>query len=161
MTANTIELAPATSGGMVTLGATGSGLSLLSMAGLSANNLVVGAVTQPNGTTPTTTAGSIAIAGAFAFSASGTLTLDAASSTAAGASGAVTQSAPLTGVQVLSGTADSFSLINSGNDIATVADLDCSPTATRRLVDGTNLTLSGIISGSNVFLEVAKPAGSR
>jgi fibronectin-binding autotransporter adhesin len=150
VSANTIELAPATSGGAVTLGATGSGLSLLSMAGLSTNNLVIGAVTQPNATTPTTTAGSIAIAGAFNFTSSGTLTLDA--------SGAVTQSAPLTGVQTLSGTAGSFSLTNSGNDIATVANL----TATNGdaiLVDGNDLTLTGTISGNNLFFEVAATAG--
>lgn len=148
--ANTIELAPATSGGMVTLGATGSGLSLPSMDGLVTNNLVIGAVTQPNATTHTTTAGSIAIAGAFPFSASGTLTLDA--------SGAVTQSAPLTGVQVLSGTAGSFSLFNSGNAIATVADLTAT-NGNATVVDGTNLELIGSISGSNLLFEVATTDG--
>jgi filamentous hemagglutinin family protein len=159
VTANTVELAPATAGGAVTLGATGSGLSLPSMTGLVANNLLVGAVTQPNATAPTISAGSIAITGAFAFTGSGTLTLDAASSTAAGASGAVTQSAPLTGVPVLSGTADSFTLTNSGNAITTVANL----TATNgdaTLVDGVNLTLSGTISGDNLFVEVAATGGT-
>lgn len=156
--ANTIELAPATAGGTVTLGGTGSSLSLPSMAGLVANNLLIGAVTQPNGTSPTITAGSIDIAGAFTFSGSGTLTLDAASSTAAGASGAVTQSAPLTGLQVLSGTADSFSLTNSGNAIATVANLTAT-NGSATVVDGSNLTLTGSISGGNLFFEVAKTDG--
>jgi hypothetical protein len=147
--ANTIELAPATAGGVVTLGGTGSGLSLPSMTGLITNNLVVGAVTQPTDTTPTTTAGSIAIAGAFNFTSSGTLTFDA--------SGAVTQSAPLTGVPVLSGTAGSFSLTNSGNTITAVTDLKANGAAA--VVDGANLTLSGTISASNLFFEVAATGG--
>ena len=150
VTANTVELAPATAGAAVTLGATGSGLSLASMTGLNATNLVVGAVTQPNGTTPTTTAGSINVAGAFNFTSSGTLTLDA--------TGAVTQSAPLTGVQVLSGTAGSFNLTNSGNSIATLTDFNATGDAT--VVDGTDLTLSGSISGNNLFFEVAKAGGT-
>jgi filamentous hemagglutinin family protein len=167
--ANTIELAPATAGGTVTLGTTGAGLSLVSMAGLSTNNLIIGAVTEPtapgtggttslSSTTPTTTAGSIVIGGAFTFVGSGTLTLDASSSSATGASGAVTQTAALT-TSTLSGTADSFALTNTGNSITTATDL----TATGGdlvLVNGANLGLTGTISGHNVFIEVAEAGGT-
>jgi hypothetical protein len=154
----TVELAPATSGGIVTL---------VSTAGLSTSNLLVGAVSEPNAPTnvpvtqlniggPTTTAGGIVIGGSFTFN--GALTLDAASSTAPGASGAVTQTAPLT-VSILSGTADSFTLTNPGNAITTATNLTAA-NGDLALLDGANLELTGSIRGRNVFLEVANPGGA-
>jgi filamentous hemagglutinin family protein len=157
VTANTIELAPATSGGTVTVGASGGGLSLPSMAGLSATNLVVGAVTQPAGGPLTTTAGAIVIGGAFTFTATGSLTLDAASS--AGASGAVTQTAPLTGVSILSGTANSFTLTNSGNAIGTLVNLTA--TAGDVSVASEIVLAADSVSAAagNVYLSSSAPAG--
>jgi hypothetical protein len=158
VTAGTIELAPATAGGTVTLGAAGTGLSLTSTAGLASNNLVIGAVTQPGGAEPTVSAGGVAINGAFTFAATGSLTLDAASSTASGASGAVTQSAPLTDLTVLSGTADSFALTNSGNAISTLVNL----TATSRDLDvasGAELFADGLAANTGNIYLVSLPSG--
>ena len=161
VTAAAIEVAPATAGSTVTLGATGAGLSLASAVGLSSTNLVVGAATPFGATTPIASAGSIAINGTFAFTGQGALTLDAASTTAPGANGAVTQSAtqsaPLTVAGSFSGTANSFNLLDAGNSIpvltnvtATSGDLNVASTTT--IAPASVSARSG-----NIFLESAEP----
>ncbi len=147
-----IELAPATAGGTVTLGSSGAGLSLLSMSGLSATDLTVGAVTQPGGTSPTTTAGGVMIGGAFTFTGTGSLVLDAASSTAPGADGVVRQTAALTDAAQLSGSADTFALTSSGNAISTLVDMTAS-TGEIAVISGTALAAAGLSApAGSVFL---------
>src|SRR5262249_9171330 len=106
LTGTTVELAPLTSGTTVTLGGSGSGLSVSSAAFITATTLRIGAVTVP-GSGLTTTAGPIAIGGAFNTTGISTLNLDA--------TGAVTQTAALTGGSQLTGSAASFTLLNAGN----------------------------------------------
>jgi filamentous hemagglutinin family protein len=157
VTAATIQLAPATIGGTVTLGGGGSGLSLTSMTGLATTNLQIGGVTEPAGGAPVTTAGSIAIGGAFAFTGAGTLTLDASS--AGGATGAITQTAPLTGVPILSGTANSIALTNAGNVITTLVSLTAT-SGDLALVSGTGLSATGVSATvGNVYLESTAVGG--
>jgi hypothetical protein len=147
--ANTAELAPFTAGSTVTLGAAGPGLSLVDTTNFNVVFMTIGAVTDPVTKASTTTAGGIAITGPFAFSGEvGPLTLDAASTTAPGATGAVTQTAPLT-VAGVSGTADSYALTNPANSIGDVTNL----TATRGDAD--------IVSTQALFPDtVAAPAGN-
>ena len=106
---SSFDLGPNTNGSTVTLGAPRSGLSLASLNGISASDVTIGAVILPGGSR-IITAGSINIAGAFA--ASGTLELDA--------TGAITQSAPLTGGTTLLGNAGSIVLLNAGNAISSL-----------------------------------------
>ena len=149
--APTIELAPATAGGTMTLGASGSGLSLPSTAGMTATNLLVGGVTQPGGLAPVVTAGAITVAGTF--SAAGVTTLDLDTT------GAISQSAPLINVATLAASAADVMLGNSGNLIGTSAGI----TATSGnvvLVDGGNLILNGSYSGDDLFFEVAAAGGT-
>jgi filamentous hemagglutinin family protein len=113
----TFELAPNTAGKAVTLGAPG-GLSLLSLAGIAADVLRIGAVTQPGGSLAAT-AGSIAINGIF--DASGK-TLDLRATTSGGGTGAVTESLfSHLNAGTLVGDATSLTLTGLfGNSIATL-----------------------------------------
>jgi len=140
------ELAPNTQGLGVTLGASGSGLSLTTLNGIGPISLRIGAVTLPGNATPTTTAGSIVVAGSFGASGIG-LELDA--------TGQVTETAGATLTAAsLTGTAAGFQLSTTGNAIGTIDDL----TATGgniTVVDGESLVLTGTQSGNNLFFEVA------
>jgi filamentous hemagglutinin family protein len=94
---STLEVAPATSGGTITLnGPAGSSLDLDALLGAGENLLRIGAVTPAGGSAATTVAGSIAVGGSFGTS-SVNLELDANGPITEGASGALT-AATLTGL---------------------------------------------------------------
>jgi filamentous hemagglutinin family protein len=153
-----IELAPATSGGTVTVGTSGGGLSIVSLTGLGTTNLSIGAVSLPGGGT-LTTAGSISFAGPLDFSALGTLSLQASSATAPGASGAITQSVPLTGVSALSALANSIDLTNPGNSITRLNQMTAT-TGDVSVVSGTPLTVAGVSApAGNAFFESTAAGG--
>jgi filamentous hemagglutinin family protein len=150
-TAGVFEFAPG-SAATITLGAA-SGLSLTNTTGITAGELVIGAVTLPSGATPTITGAAITVAGTF--DAGGrALELDAA--------GAVNQAAPLLNVTRLSGQAASYTLINPANTIGQLAGaIGAFPTAalsatggTIAVIDNAALTIGGSVSATagNVFL---------
>jgi filamentous hemagglutinin family protein len=139
--ANTVELAPATPGGTVTLGAPTSGLDLLCTCDLTANILRIGAVTEPGTTTPTITAGGITIAGTFNAGAVTTLELDAS---AAAGSGAITQSFPLINVGILTGNAASVVLNGTSNTVDTIGNFTA--TGGFALTNATDLIIAGTVS---------------
>ncbi|HTI80757.1 MAG TPA: hypothetical protein VL614_09955 [Acetobacteraceae bacterium] len=141
------DLGPNTKGGTVTLGATGSGLSLTSLNGITAGDVTIGVVIPPGGSR-ITTAGSINIAGAFA--ASGTLEFDA--------TGAVTQSAPLTGGTTLLGSAGSIALLNKGNAISSIGLTANS--GNLQIADTSALTvLSATAQNGSVYLATTNAGG--
>jgi filamentous hemagglutinin family protein len=167
----TFELAPNTSGSLVSLGTTG-GLSLVSLTGITAERVRIGAVTEPvSGFS--TTAGSITVGGTgFAAGTTRVLELDAM--------GDVGQTAPLINVGTLTGTAGSFTLTDIQNTITTIG-LPAAGTlgslgATGPVVidDATNLTIAGdvlagpagasvsVLNGNTLTVngEAASPAGS-
>ena len=156
LTATTFELAPATLGGTVTLGASPGGLSLVSLAGVSAATVRVGAVTLPGAVAPSITAGAVTIAATFDASTTSTLVLGASG---AQGSGAISQSAPLTGVGTLAATGASVILADTGNRIGASSGITAS-SGDIVLVDGVNLTLNGVYSGQNLFFEVASKGGN-
>ncbi len=134
------ELAPNTTGSTVTLGASGGGLSLTSMTGITTGNIRIGAVTLPGGGTPTT-AGALNVGGTFATGATN-LILDA--------SGAVTQAAPLVGNGHLSGTAASYVLMNTANAFSQINGL----TATGgniQLFDAAAALLGSVSATGNIY----------
>jgi hypothetical protein len=151
ITAGVFELAPNTPGTGITLGAAGVGLSLPSLTGIGAFDIRIGAVTEPGNTSPTTTAGSINIAGNFG-AGNVAAELDA--------TGNVTEatSASLT-TNVLTGTAASFSLPSPTNAIAGVDTLTAT-SGNIGIVDDTNLVLTGIQSAQNLFYEVVLSGGT-
>jgi hypothetical protein len=145
------ELAPNTPGLAVTLGANGSGLSLASLTGISLTNIRIGAVTTPGNTTPTTTAGSIAVAGnigaddiEFELDATGQVTE---------APGAALSAAFLTG------TAASFQLTSTANSIENIFDLVATG-GDITVVDSEDLNLSDVVSGRNLFFQIATTGGT-
>jgi hypothetical protein len=144
------ELAPDTQGLGVTLGATGSGLSLVSLAGIAATTLRIGAVTLPGGEGPTTTAGAIVIGGSFGADF---IDLDLE------AIGQVTQApGAVLSAFSLGGTAASFLLTNVNNVIVQIGDLVATG-GDITIVDSTDLTLTGTQSANNLFFEVAAGDG--
>ncbi len=107
----TVEIAPWTHGAAVTLGTTGAGLALASLGAVSAERVRIGEITRPGGSA-TTTAGSIAINGAFdATVGINVLELDAVDG--------ITQTAPLA-ARTLTGAAGSIALGNTLNAIGTI-----------------------------------------
>jgi len=103
------ELAPLS--GTMTLGVSVLDLSLASLRGIGPDVLRLGAVTLPGDVTPTTTAGSIEVAGTFGSTAI-SLELDS--------SGGITEAAPLI-AGTLSGTAGGAALLTAANTIDTLA----------------------------------------
>jgi filamentous hemagglutinin family protein len=144
----TFELAPATANPM-TLGIT-SGLSLANLTGITTGTLRIGAVTQPGNTSPTTTAGSIVIGGAFGADFIG-LDLEASSQVTQTAGAVLTANS-------LTGTAAGFQLTNAINAIGTINNLVATG-GDIAVVDGDDLTLAGVQSGNNLFYEVAAVDG--
>ncbi len=139
--AATVEMAPNTSNLAMTLGDVG-GLSLISQSGFKTGNFIFGAVSVPGGS-QTTTAGSINVAGTgFDTAGVSTVTLDA--------TGAVTQTAKLTGNSKLQGKAASFTLLNSGNDFSAIA---LNATAGDiQVVDSASVILSGNTASANIYI---------
>jgi hypothetical protein len=156
VSATTIELAPATPGATITVGAAG-GLQVPAT-GFNFSILTLGAVTTPTGGTRLTTAGAIAIDGPYAFTG-GVLDLEASSATATGASGAVTQTVPLTGIGSLRGTADSITLTDPGNAIGDINNLTA--TAGDLSIVSTNALFPSAVAApaGNVFLATSNPTG--
>lgn len=138
------EFAPATIGNTATLGSALAGLQSLS--GISATRITIGAVNDP-ASGPTTTAGTVAVAGTFDV---GGRTLDLRSS------GPITQSAPLTNVGTLVGSsAGSTSLTHVANAIGTIGTFSAGGGADFFLVDTGNLTVSGpLTAGRDIGLTV-------
>ena len=124
--AATVELAPITTTQTVTLGATGGGLSLPSLIGITTTNIVIGAVTQPSGLR-VTTAAAISIGGPF--DATGT-------NLALFANGPITETGVLT-ANTLSGAAASANL-GQPNAITTLGNFTTNSGAlgTRRRGNG-------------------------
>ncbi len=143
ITGSIFELAPNTQGGILTLGTSGAGLSLVSLAGIGPASLNLGAVTLPGSTNVTTTAGSISIAGTFGASADGINLF---------AIGAISQSAPLT-ANILSGSGASVTLMNPGNTITEAYNLAATG-GNLAVASGPNLVSFGTIyAKENVFLQ--------
>ncbi|HEY1936194.1 MAG TPA: filamentous hemagglutinin N-terminal domain-containing protein [Acetobacteraceae bacterium] len=138
--ATTFELAP-NSNMAVTLGG-GTGLS--GLGGIMAGTVRIGAITPITGGAPTTTATSIAIDGAFDLNNSN---LDLR------ASGAVTQTAALTNVGTLFGSAGSVTLTTIGNTITNLGTF--AATTSFALTDTGNLTVSGPVTGADIALSSA------
>lgn len=128
-------LAPGGTGATLTLGATG-GLSLIDLTGISAASLRLGAA-------GTATAGQIAIAGTFS---AGNLPLEL------DATGAVTQTAPLTNVPSLSIGAGAAALTNTGNRIGQIGGTAAA--GTFAVQDAVNLTIAGTVQATagDIFL---------
>ena len=141
LSAPLIELAPLTAGTMLSLGGA-SGLSLASTAGISAITLRLGGVTPPGTSTPTTTAGSIVIAGTFDAAGIGTLDLLT--------TGAVSQSAPLIVPGTLAASAGSLALTNTANSIATLGTV--TTTGALALSDTGTLTVAGSLAAAGIAL---------
>ncbi len=151
VSADVLYLAPNTQGGTVTLGATGSGLSLPSVNGLSVSSLYIGADLQPGAGAVMTRAGSIAIAGSFDASSIGRfLVLDA--------TGAVTQTAPLTAGGALSGTAESYALLNTSNNIRQIEDMQAT-SGSLGIVTSNSLTALGLQASGNIYLASSNANG--
>ncbi len=141
----TFELAPNTAN-PETLGAP-TGLSLTNLTGITAGMLRIGAVTQPGTVTPTISATAIAVTGAFDL---GGANLDLQTT------GAITQTAALTTVGTLTGTAASANL-NQANAISNVGSFSATA-GDFLLTDGglaTTLTVSGPLTGTNITLSGA------
>ncbi len=141
------EFAPNTAGATLTLGAGAPSPALASLAGIAAANVRLGAVTLPGSATATTTAGAISVAGAFG---SGALNLEL------DATGAVTESSgtALT-ANVLSGSASSFSLLNTTNAIGAIGSMSATA-GNLFLGDGLPLVIASNVGATgNVFLKSA------
>ncbi|HEX3400110.1 MAG TPA: filamentous hemagglutinin N-terminal domain-containing protein [Acetobacteraceae bacterium] len=136
----TVELAPQTAGRSMTLGAAG-GLSLALLSGFTTGNLIIGAVTPPGGARGTT-AGAIAVGGAFDTTVVPTVTLDA--------KGAVTQTAPLIGGSQVFGTAGNYKLLDGNNAFSTLGVTTTGGDI--QVADGSPLTLSAISTTGNIYL---------
>jgi filamentous hemagglutinin family protein len=154
------ELAPNTPGTGMTLGASGAGLSLPSLTGISAGEVRIGAVTEPGNTLPTTTAGSINIANNFG-SANISIELDATGNVTEATSASLTTSD-------LTGTAASFSLPSPTNAIAEIDTLTATngditivdDTALLPTFDTHTVVLSGTQSARDIFYEDVEPGGT-
>jgi hypothetical protein len=160
ISADTFELAPNAPGLGMTLGADTPGLALSSLDQIGAFRVRIGAVTEPGDSAPTTTAGSINIAGDFGAS-NISLELDA--------TGNVTESlgAGLT-TRDLTGTAASFSLTSTTNAIAEIDTMTATggditvvdDTSLLPGFDDNTLLLSGMQSGRNLFFKVNTAGGA-
>ena len=139
ISAGTLELAPnpgqafAVSGGA---GFTGAGISV--------GTVRMGAITLPGSSSPTITATSLAIDSALAL---GGANLDLQTS------GAVTQSAALTGVGTLTGNVGSATITAGGNAIADLGSF--AATGSFSLTDTGNLAVSGPVTGGDIALTSA------
>jgi filamentous hemagglutinin family protein len=144
----TVELAPATQRGTMTVG--GSGLSLTPFTG---GAIQLGAVTL--GGVLTTTAGAITLAGPIELG-------DNANSLGLFALGPVRQTGgPLSVFNVYgatSGAGGDFALVDPGNSIFESSGIRAT-NGNVVLVDGADLVLTGLFSGTNLFFEVASAGG--
>ncbi|MCX7383828.1 MAG: filamentous hemagglutinin N-terminal domain-containing protein [Alphaproteobacteria bacterium] len=149
-TSGTIALAPSTLGLPITLGG-GSGLALASTAGMTAASLQIGAAPSSPGATASTTAGSIAVTG-FDAGGIGVLSLNA--------SGAIAQSAALTGVTRLDVAAGSAALTASGNAVPVLGTVVTA--GSFNLVNPTGVTVLGLLQAGTVSApNVANTATAR
>jgi filamentous hemagglutinin family protein len=145
--AGTFELAPHTTGRLVSLGTTG-GLSLATLDGITADRVRIGAITLPGRTIATTTAGSITVGGpGFDATRIHVLELDGTAD--------VGQTAPLLNVGALTGTAGSFTLTNTLNSIVTIGTAAAGTLGSLNanlsvaVDDATDLTIVGdVLAGS-------------
>src|SRR6185312_5203793 len=141
----TLEFAPDTAGGTMSLG----GTSFAGLGNVSATTLQFGKITLPGGSS-TVTAGGIDVAGSFN---AGALTLDLETT------GAVTQSASLVNVGTLIGNAGTILLTASGNTIGALGALTAA--STLAVLDAAAMSVAGLVksTGGNVYLQSSDPAG--
>ena len=145
-----IEVAPRTPGLAMTVGATGAGLSvptlpILANGGVTPN-LLLGAVTDPNGGALAVTAGAITIAGSLY-----TIGFNFAQLTLL-ANGPVSQTAPLQAIGLLQGGAGQVSLMDPGNQIFTLGGFTTA--GVFQLEDSVNLAVTGVVSAADILLAV-------
>ncbi|HTW34186.1 MAG TPA: hypothetical protein VMD53_06190, partial [Rhizomicrobium sp.] len=140
---STFELAPTTVGDTVTLGSSATNFN---NATLNVATARIGAITEPGQTSPTTTAGAIAITSNQDF---GGVDVDFETT------GAVSGTGAITSVGELSGNATSFDLSNSSNSINSIEDFSTS--GDFALADSHNLTIDGTLdaTGHTVTLNVS------
>ena len=141
---STLEVAPATSGGTITLnGPAGSSLDLDALLGAGESLLRIGAVTPAGGSAATTVAGSIAVNGSFGTSTVN-LELDANGPITEGASGALT-AATLTGLvnggSVVLGGANTVGTLGAFG--VTGGDFSLTETAGQTLTVGGSVSAAG------------------
>ncbi len=134
----TIAIAPATAGLGMTLGP-GGGLALSSTAGMTAATLQVGAAAPASGAAVVVTAGSLLISG-FDTAVLGVLSLNA--------SGAITQTAALTGPARLDVAAGRAVLGTPGNAVATLGTVVTSGDFS--FTDNTGVALLGLLQAGTV-----------
>ncbi|HVB69041.1 MAG TPA: filamentous hemagglutinin N-terminal domain-containing protein, partial [Acetobacteraceae bacterium] len=141
---STLEVAPATSGGTITLnGPASSSLDLDALLGAGESLLRIGAVTPAGGSAATTVAGSIAVNGSFGTSTVN-LELDANGPITEGASGALT-AATLTGLvnggSVVLGGANTVGTLGAFG--VTGGDFSLAETAGQTLTVGGSVSAAG------------------
>ncbi|MDR3534964.1 MAG: filamentous hemagglutinin N-terminal domain-containing protein [Acetobacteraceae bacterium] len=141
VTGTLFELAPFTSGTVVTLGQSG-GL-LASLDGIGATTVRLGAVTQPGSASPTTLAGSIVLAGNFGTTGTA-LELDS--------QGGISQTGgALTAASLAIGAGGIVSLADA-NTIATLGSVSATSFALNDSGQTGNLTLGGPISAVDIAI---------
>ena len=142
-------LAPSASNATLTVGAAGTGLSLVSLSGITTNDLLLGAsMSAGNPSTFSTQAGTVDIAGAF--NAPANLGLYATNS--------ITQSAKLTGnsaITVQGGA--TVQLTNPGNAFAKFTTVPT--TGAIQLFDSSAFTATNVTSSGNVYLGSSNAGG--
>ncbi len=153
-TAGLFELAPVTTMTETLGAASGSGLSLTDLTGITTGTVRIGAVTLPGSVAPAVTAGSIAVAGTFNAASITTLDLEA--------KGTISQTAPIINLATLiastNGVPGDIALGDTLNSIGTIASFSLS-TGTISFGDtplsGSYLVSSGqTILANNVSLTV-------
>ncbi len=139
----TFELAPNTSGGTVTLGTTGSGLSLASLSGIGPTQVRIGAVTLPGGSSATTTAGSIVVAGAFGSSGVA-LELDS--------NGGIDGSGGVLTTNILTGSAGGDANFSAANAIAALGKFVVTNGGRFNLLNAGSIGVTGSVSAANATI---------
>ena len=143
ISAAAFELAPFSTGTLVTIGATGgSGLSLPNLTNVSASFVRIGAISIPGTASPTTTAGSIVVGGAFG-SSSVALELDSKGGID-GSIGALTAS-------TLSGSAGGDAAFTATNTIAALGNF-ADTGFSFSLIDSGSLAVTGLVDAANISL---------
>lgn len=151
----TFELAPYTRGGAVTLGAAGSGLSLVSLNGITAGTVRIGAAAiPPSVTAAATTAGSVTIGGPFDAGTSQTLSVNAATftgSTSPAGTGAIAVSAAVTAPNIV---------MNATGTIAINADVGGSATQTVTFLGNPNSTVADEAGAGRIVTHILMTDGT-
>jgi fibronectin-binding autotransporter adhesin len=149
VTGGTFELAPNTPGRSLTLGTGGAGLALSSLSGIGPAALRLGAVTLPGDLSPTITARSIVVAGAFGGGAI-SVELDSL--------GGISQTSGVLTAGILTGHAAGGVSLGSANAVGNLDSFNVSGGSSFTLVDSGlagGLGVSGVVTAANVTIEGA------